>query len=218
MSTPSIKVAIADDHALFRKGLAEIISGFENVSVVHEAANGEELIDYLKNHPQKPDVCTIDINMPVMNGFDTVATISKKWPKMRMLALSMYDNEFNIIKMLRSGAHGYVLKDSEPSELERGIREVVKHGLYHSDIVTGRMLHQVQDDSEKPEVPDLSSNEIQFLKLCCTELTYRDIAEQMNVSPRTVDGYRDKLFLKLDITSRTGLVIYAIREKLVEVQ
>ena len=89
MNTPLIKVAIADDHALFRKGLAEIISGFENVSVVHEAANGEELIDYLKNNPQKPDVCTIDINMPVMNGFDTVATISKKWPKIRMLALSM---------------------------------------------------------------------------------------------------------------------------------
>ena len=132
-----------------------------------------------------------------------------------MLALSMYDSEFNIIKMLKSGANGYVLKDTEPLELLHAINSVYKYDFYHSEIITGRLLKLLQQAKHDDSMIALTSNEQKFLALCCSDLTYKDIAEQMNLSPRTIDGYRDNLFAKLNIKSRTGLVMYAIRAGLV---
>ena len=119
-----IKIAIADDHGLFRKGLSEIVAGFDNMSIVFEAGNGSELLEQLKKTAQPPDICILDINMPVMNGYETAAALKKEWPKIKVLALSMYDTEFNIIKMLKAGARGYVLKDAEPKELQKALNTI----------------------------------------------------------------------------------------------
>lgn len=205
-----IHVALADDHALMRKGVAEMLSKFEEVKVVMEAGNGRELISKINVADTVPDVCILDINMPEMNGYDTAIEIKKTWPKVGILALSMYDTELNIIKMLRSGARGYLLKDSDPEELLQAIMSIHKHGFYYSDMVTGRMLNILHDPEGRTNV-DLTDKEIQMLKYCCTELTYKEIAEEMNLSARTIDGYRETLFRKLNITTRTGLAMYAIK-------
>jgi len=203
-------VALTDDHAILRKGVAEILSRFDGIKVIMEAGNGKELLSKLESAEVIPDVCIIDINMPEMNGYETAAEIKKRWPEIRMLALSMYDTELNIIKMLRSGANGYVLKDNDPEDLRIAILEVYKNGFFHSELVTGRMLHILHDPATRAAL-DINEREQQFLKLCCSELTYKEIADKMYLSPRTIDGYRESLFEKLKITSRTGLVMYAMK-------
>jgi len=209
-----INIALADDHAILRKGVAEILSKFDNMSVTLEAGNGKELLAKMETAAIIPDVCIVDINMPEMNGYETAAEIKKRWPQVKILALSMYDTELNVIKMLRNGANGYILKDSDPEELRFAISEVYRHGFYHSELVTGRMLHIIHDSENRVNV-EMNDRESQFLKLCCTELTYKEIADQMYLSPRTIDGYREALFKKLNITTRTGLAMYAIKSGIV---
>ncbi len=211
-----IKIAIADDHTILRKGVVEILSKFDDFSVIMEANNGKELIAKLKVGTL-PDVCIVDINMPEMNGYDTASEIRKNWPDIKIFALSMYDTELNIIKMLRNGANGYVLKDSDPEDLKVAINKVVKDGFYHSDLVTGRMLSILHDPNGKMNI-EMNDRELTFLGLCCTELTYKEIADQMFLSPRTIDGYRESLFKKLNITTRTGLAMYAIKAGVVSVK
>lgn len=212
-----IHIALADDHAMLRKGVAEMLSKFDNMKVVAEAGNGKELLAQLERIDPIPDVCIIDINMPEMNGYDTASAIKRNYPKMRILALSMYDTELNIIKMLRNGANGYLLKDADPEELRHAINAVYTNGFYYSDIVTGRMLNILHDPDGKTNV-DLNAKELQFLKYCSTELTYKEIADEMNLSARTIDGYRETLFRKLNITTRTGLAMYAIKAGLVHMK
>lgn len=209
-----IHIALADDHAMLRKGVAEMLSKFDNMKVIAEAGNGKELLMRLEAANPMPDVCIIDINMPEMNGYETAKAIKKQWPDMRILALSMYDTELNIIKMLRNGANGYLLKDADPEELRQAINAVYKNGFYYSEIVTGRMLNILHDPEGKTNV-DLNEKELQFLKFCSTELTYKEIADEMNLSARTIDGYREALFRKLNITTRTGLAMYAIKAGIV---
>lgn len=211
-----IHIALADDHAMLRKGVAGVLSQFENMTVVLEACNGKELLDKIEHAQTKPDICILDINMPVMNGYDTAAELRKRWPDIKILALSMYDTELNVIKMLRNGANGYVLKDSDPEELRTAIIAVSKDGFYHSDIVTGRMLHILHDPAGRVNL-ELNDRELLFLKFCSTELTYKEIADEMCLSPRTIDGYREALFKKLSITTRTGLAMYSIKAGLVNV-
>lgn len=204
-----IKIALADDHAMLRKSLRLVIDSMKAFEVVADVDNGKQLLEYLKEIETLPDICVLDINMPEMNGYDTANAISEQFPDIKILALSMYDNEANIIKMLRSGASGYLLKDAEPSELKTALEEIHKHGFYHSGVVTQHLLKSMDENNE------LNENEMEFLKLCCTELTYKEIAEKMFKSPRTIDGYRDILFTKLNLSSRSGLVLYAIRTGLV---
>ena len=212
-----INIAIADDHTILRKGVSEILSKFEDFSVVMEAANGKELITKLAAAATLPDVCIVDINMPEMNGYETASEIRSKWPYIKILALSMYDTELNVIKMLRKGANGYVLKDADPEELRIAITRVHKDGFYHSEIVTGRMLNILHDPEGKMNI-EINDKELQFLGYCCTELTYKEIADKMFLSPRTIDGYRENLFKKLNITTRTGLAMYAIKAGVVSIK
>lgn len=210
MQVPTeIRIALADDHAILRKGLAELINDMPGLRIVADADNGRELLGRMEALDEQPNVCILDINMPEMNGYQTAAALREKYEDINILALSMYDSEFNIIKMLRAGAQGYLLKNVAPAELERAIHSVHEHGFYHSESVTGRMLRMLHD--RKTGKDELSANEEQFLVLCCTELTYKEIAEKMFKSPRTIDGYREDLFTKLGVTSRTGLVLYALK-------
>lgn len=206
-----IKLALADDHNLFRKGVEELIEDFENMEVLYSVENGKELIRKLSVANTLPDICLLDINMPEMNGFDTAKEIKDKWPDIKILAVSVYDSEFNILGMLRAGAGGYILKDSQPYVLRLAIESLYEHGYYHSELVTGKILHQFMSKPKEQSSAAMNDNEIQFLKLCCSELTYKEIADIMKISHRTIDGYRDQLFLKLNIKSRTGLVMYALK-------
>ena len=212
-----INIALADDHTILRKGVSEILSKFADMAVVIEAGTGKELISKLQSATTLPDICIVDINMPEMNGYETAAEIKKRWPDVKILALSMYDTELNIIKMLRNGANGYVLKDSDPEDLRVAITRICKDGFYHSELVTGRMLNILYDPNGKMNT-ELSDRELAFLSLCSTELTYKEIADQMCLSPRTIDGYRESLFKKLHITTRTGLAMYAIKAGVVSVK
>ncbi len=212
-----IKVALADDHSLFRKGLIEILSDFDDIEVLFEAKNGKLFVEKLSSihSAERPDVCILDINMPVMNGYDVAKHLTSYYPKLKILALSMYDEDNIVIKMLKSGAHGYVLKDAEAEELVNAIKSVYQSGTYHSDVMTNKVLRKLKQAED--EKTSFTTKELNFLRYCCSEMTYKEIAEQMGVSHRTVDGYRDNLFSKLHLKSRTGLVMYAIKTGMVAV-
>ena len=206
-----IKIAMADDHTLFRKGVEELIEDFENIEILFSVSNGKEFLEKMATSAVLPDVCLLDINMPEVNGFETTKAIKEKWPDVKVLAVSVYDSEFNILTMLRAGAGGYILKDSQPHVLKTAIESLHKHGFYHSELVTGKILHQVISKPKETISTELNDRELQFLKLCCSEMTYKEIADIMKINHRTIDNYRDQLFEKLDIKSRTGLVLYALK-------
>lgn len=211
------KIALADDHVLLRKGLAGLVTDL-GYSVVLESDNGQELIEKIKTGIV-PDLVLMDINMPVMDGYETTKWLASNKLDIRVLALSMYDDESAILKMLRSGARGYILKDSEPGELRSALEAVLNKGYYYSELVTGKLIHSIhqsEDDTDN-KLQKLNDRELEFLKLACSELTYKEIAAQMHLSPRTIDGYRDSLFEKLEIKTRTGLAIYAIKNGLVKI-
>jgi len=214
----SITIALVDDHVLLRNGLANLLRDLD-YEVVFEADNGRHFIDKLKSHAL-PEIVLMDINMPEMDGYETTFWLKKNHPDVKVLALSMYDDENAIIRMLKSGAKGYILKDSDPSELKAAIHAISTKGFYHSELVTGTLIHTINhlDDPEHSSVKDilgLNDRELELLKLICTELTFKEIADRMHLSPRTVDGYRDALLEKLQCKSRVGLVIFAIKNGIV---
>ena len=213
-------VVLVDDHSLLRNGLAGLIKSFGDYNILFEADNGRDFINRLK--PKSlPQVVLMDINMPEMDGYEACLWLKKNHPTIKVLALSMYDNENAVIRMFKAGAKGYILKDCDPSEFKSALDAVVSKGFYYSEMVTGKLIHTIssldEDDTEVKNVIQLNEREIVFLKLICTELTYKEIAEKMFLSPRTVDGYRDDLFKKLNIRTRVGLVMYAIKNGVVNI-
>ena len=212
-------LVLIDDHVLLRNGLSSLVKSFGH-GVLFEADNGKDFIEKLK--PRfAPDIVLLDINMPEMDGYETALWIKSNYPEIKILALSMYDSENSIIRMLRNGAKGYILKDSEPSELKAAIDSLIKKDYYYSDLISGKLIHIVNkiDDEgvEFKRLAKLNEREIEFLKYICSDLTYKEISEKMFVSPRTIDGYRDALFLKLKIKTRIGLVLYAIKNNIVTI-
>lgn len=219
MKTLKTKVALADDHVLLRKGLATLIDSFDEYCVVLQADNGLELQQGLDND-NLPDLVLLDINMPKLDGFATAKWLKQTYPLINVLALSMYDNENSVIRMFKAGARGYILKDCEPEELKTALNSVMQKGYYYSELVTGKLIHTInrmEEDAEMRNLSHLNEKELQFLKFTCTEMTYKEIADKMNLSPRTIDGYRDALFEKLSIKTRVGLVMYAIKNGIVQV-
>ena len=203
-----INIAIADDHTLIRKGIVEIISSFKQYKVIIEAGNGAELLSAINESDQMPDICILDISMPVMNGYETLLIIKRTWPEMKVLVLTMFNNEFSILKMVLGGAKGYLLKDCTPAELELALNNLYRYNLHHSELVPEEMFDKEKYKHLKPH-QKITDKELLFLKYCCTELHYREIAELMEVSVRTVHAYRDSLFDKLGLKTRIGLVMYA---------
>jgi len=213
MSSSSTKVALVDDHSLLRNGLASLIAGFEGYEVLFEADNGKHFIEQLSNH-QKPDIILLDITMPLMNGFETAQWIKQNLPSAKILVLSMMDNDTAIITMLKSGAKGYLLKDSKPLILKGALDSIRKGGFFMNEVVSNKILNYVVDDEQKKQTDILSqinTKELIFLTHACSEMSYKQIAVEMQLSARTIEGYRDELFKKLNVTSRVGLVIFAIK-------
>jgi DNA-binding NarL/FixJ family response regulator len=212
-NSPDIKIAIVDDHLLFASSLAKLIQTFSGYSVVFHAKNGLDLQEQLEAVDSNPDIILLDINMPVMNGHETIIWLTENHPNIKVLALSMDDNEDVILKMLRNGAKGYLLKDIHPEKLKEAMSEVLQRGYYHSEKVSAALLNSIGNDG-KEDVPVFKENQSIFMKLACSEMTYKEIADIMCLSPKTIDGYRQELFNKLEIKNRVGLVLYALKNNI----
>ncbi len=213
MTSKKTQVAIADDHTLLRKALSRLIASYENYSVLFEAENGIEVKSKITQHII-PDIILLDVNMRVMDGFETVQWLYKNHPQIKVLALSMFSDEKIIIRMLRLGAKGYILKNIDPDELKNALDSVMKKDFYLPEYISGKIisgLNKDGDDINKPTIL-LTEKEKDFLQLICSELTYKDIAQKLNISPRTVDDYRNAMFEKFNVKSRVGLAIYAIKK------
>lgn len=209
-----IKVALVDDHVILRKSLAVLIGMLQGFSVTSESDNGEQFITQVTRQ-SLPDIVLMDITMPVMDGVETTKWLKQNYPSVKVIALSMLKNDLVVIRMLKNGARGYLLKDCEPAELKQAMTEVYEKGYYYNEWITPRMKNKgTADDSPKAKTM-MNEGELSFLRWSCTEKTYKEIADEMGVSVRTVDGYRDALFQKLQVTTRVGLVIYAIKNNLV---
>ena len=213
-------VVLVDDHVLLRNGLASLIRSFGDYAVLFEARNGHDFIRQLKPR-YLPQIVLLDINMPEMDGYDTALWLKENFPEVKILALSMYDTDNSIIRMLKNGAKGFILKDSSPAELKKALDSVIRKGYYYSEMVTGKLIHTLshlaEPDQEVHSLLGLNEREMQFIKLACSELTYKAIADHMHLSPRTIDGYRDSLFDKLNVRTRVGLVLYAMKNGIIQV-
>lgn len=205
-------IAIVDDHSLFAQALENLINSFGEFNVLYNVKNGQEFIKKLESKANVPDLAVIDINMPVLNGVETTQWLKENYPDVKVIALSMDDDEPTIIRMLRAGAKGYLLKDISPTILKDAFKDVIEKGFYYSNCITNTILSSVHRSKESAY--ELKDREIEFIKLACTEKTYKEIASEMYLSPKTIDGYREALFEKLQIKSRVGLVIYAIKNKI----
>lgn len=214
MSQIPIKVAIVDDHTLFRSGVAKLMSEFKQIEISFQANDGNMMIDLLKED-NLPDVILMDINMLPMDGYEATLWLKKHFPTISVLALSMYEDEKAIVKMIKAGAGGYLLKGAMPMELLQGILSVFEKGFFMNDLVSGRMIHMLQKHGKESEGLRLTPKEREFLHYCATELTYKEIADQMGISPRTIDSYRENLFQKLELKSRVGLALFAVKNNIV---
>jgi len=221
--TPKTKIALVDDHVLLRKGLADYIRTLKEYDVVLEASDGQDFIRRLVPE-DKPEIVLLDIHMPHMDGYATASWLTAHHPEIKILALSVSDGEQCILRMIRNGAKGYVVKDIDPHEFKCALDDLVHKGFYYSDLVTGRLVHSLHTresrvsrvSRESSESISLNERELDFLRFVCTEMTYKEIAGRMYLSVRTIDGYRDALFDKLRVRTRVGLVMYAIRSGIVD--
>lgn len=207
-----IKVGLVDDHQLFLKSLSLMLETLKDFEVVVEALNGKDLQQKLQPRKELPDLVLIDVNMPVMDGVETAAWLQEHHPGIKLIALSMNDKDGAIIRMFKAGCCAYLLKDVHPTVLEKALHEVHTKGWYNADAAQfnpGRLLHRAEKEIR------LTPKEQQFLKLACTEKTYKQVAADMNVTERTVDGYREALFQKFGVQSRVGLCLEALRKEFV---
>ncbi len=204
-------VVIVDDHVLLAQAIQELVNSFEGFETLYLCKNGKELLEKLKFANNVPDIILMDVNMPVINGITATKTINELYPEVNVLALSVEVDEDIILGMLRAGAKGYLMKDTEKEVLQEALEHVIKEGYYHTNTIAKLLVGNLV---KAPSGEELKERELEFIKHACTEMTYKEIAEVMFLSPKTIEGYRDSLYEKLNIKNRIGLVLYAIRNNL----
>ncbi|MFT5824199.1 MAG: two-component system invasion response regulator UvrY [Crocinitomix sp.] len=208
-----IKIGVVDDHNLFRQGLIQLIQFLgEEYCVIITASNGKDLLEKL-NPEQLPDLLLLDIEMPIMNGYETAKILKTDYPSIKVITITMNEEETSLIQMLKLGVRGFLNKDIDPNELKRAMDSVISKGYHYTDRLTGRLISMLQNDAGQPRI---SKNEQIFITLACSEDPYKVIADKMCLSIKTIDGYRASLFEKLNVKSRVGLVMYAIKNKMVK--
>lgn len=216
-----MRLVLVDDHRLFRKGLISLIEMVcTDCDILFEADNGVDLQQKLIKG-NEPDIILMDVNMPQMDGFATVQWLNENYPLIKILVVSMIEKEESIVRMLQLGVKGYLSKDVEPKELGEALNAVMNKGFYYTDFITGKLVHSLQNDNDSNKktsaaIQSMNNREKNFLQLACSELTYSEIAAQMFLSPKTIDGYRNSLFEKLQVKSRVGMALYAVRHGLVQ--
>jgi DNA-binding NarL/FixJ family response regulator len=209
-----ITIGVVDDERLFMKGLSALIDTFPSCTTVLEAINGQDLQTQMEVAATRPEILLMDVNMPLLDGPGAVRLIRKNYPLVRMVALSLKDDDATIIRMIKEGCCAYLCKSIHPVELEKALVEVYTKGYYNADLSNLRARDLLAFEQRRV---NLSDREIYFVSLSCSDLTYKQIAAKMGLSDRTIDGYRDSVFEKLGVSSRTGMVLEAIRKRLVAI-
>lgn len=208
-------IVIADDHKLFRKGIIALLEDIDFIGEIGEASNGAELIDLLAKMNTLPDVILLDLQMPVMDGVEAHQKIKKLYPEIKVIILTMEDDEQFILHLIGEGVNGYLLKNADPEEMEKAIIKVVENDYYFSDNISAMVLMNLKKKEKTEEIfiPDFKEKELQVLELICKEYSNGEIAKELNVSIRTAEGYRQKLVEKSGAKNIAGLVILALKNK-----
>lgn len=213
-----LKVCIADDHTLFRKAMVNLISGFERIQEVKDAENGKELLTLMKY--QVPDVAIVDLQMPVMDGVATCENILNKFPSVKIIILTMHDSEKYILHMIEMGVHAFLLKNTEPEELEAAINSVIDKDFYHNDLVASVLRKNVRDKKagQRPSftMAELTEREKEIVILVCQELTNKEIGVKLSLSENTVRNHRVNIMEKIGVNNMVGLVKFAYDTGLVK--
>ncbi|HTM97695.1 MAG TPA: response regulator transcription factor [Pedobacter sp.] len=205
-------IVIVDDHILIAKAIGSILANFSQFEVLYECENGKELQDKCNHKNNVPDIVLLDISMPIMDGFETAKWLKENHPDVLVMALSMQDDEQSLIKMVKCGAKGYLLKNVHPVELENALNSLIKLGFYYPDWAANKVFSSISNgEGASEEKIHFTEREKDFLRYTVTEMSYKEIADQMFCSHRTVEAYRDSLFEKLGLKSRVGLAVYAIK-------
>lgn len=216
-----IHIGIADDQLLFRKGIIALINGFNQMQVVLEAENGKDLLEKLEQHANGLQVVLLDLSMPEMNGLETMQQLRHHFPAVKVIVLSVHADDKFIIRMLELGANGYLVKNAQPAEVEQAINTVVTNDFYLNDQTLSAMRKGMQGGKQKISLDaagNLTNREKEVLSLICKEYTTAEIAARLFISERTVDGHRNNLLLKTGTRNTAGLVIFAIKNRLVDEQ
>jgi len=210
-----ITIGLADDQQLFMQSLSLLVDSFPSFRVSVNALNGQLLLQQLAIMSSPPEIILLDVNMPVMDGIATARAIGQSYPLIKTVALSMKDDDTTIISMLKAGCCSYLLKDIHPTELEKALQEISTKGYYNADVynVNHRRLMVTQKEAD----PHITEKERIFLRLACSDRTYKQVAAEMHLSERTIDGYRESLFAKFNVQSRVGMAMEAIRRNLVTI-
>jgi DNA-binding NarL/FixJ family response regulator len=216
---PKLNITLVDDHNLFRKGLIKLINIGDTqnkYNILFEAENGNDLKEKMMQ-PPFPDIILMDIDMPDMDGFETVDWLQRTHPSIKVLVISMLESENAILRMLRLGVKGYLSKDIEVEDMHRALEAIASNGFYYSDVATEVLNHNLNGTV----IPNstsvyLSEKEREFLKFATTEMTYLQIADKMNLSHKTIDGYREALFSRLKVKTRVTLALYAVKHGIVQ--
>lgn len=212
LSTP-IRLAIADDHPVFRQGVVSALAEQRDIVTVIQASNGKELLAMLPFHPV--DIVLMDVKMPVMDGITTTRQLQMLFPSVRVLALSMYEEEEYLFQMIRAGAGGFLLKTASPDEIASAIRTMRQQEYYFNEHLPFTRLRQMLNTLPAAPLPEITEREKMILRLICQGKTNAEIAGHLCVSPRTMEGYREKLYEKTDCHHTAGLVMYAVRTGIV---
>lgn len=206
------KVIIVDDHLLFSQSLKFLINSFDEFEVIHSFENGKAFITFLQENPTLDvDLILMDVNMPIMDGLTAMKWLKANFPNLKAIALSVNEDEDIILRMIRSGARGYLLKDTTPELFHDALNGVMSTGYFFSEMVSGILINNLGGDEH---IPNLKDKELEFIRLACSEKTYKEIAIEMCLSHKTIDGYREAIFNKLNVSTRIGLVLYAIKNKI----
>jgi DNA-binding NarL/FixJ family response regulator len=210
-----IKIGIADDQQLFLRSLSKLIDAFPRFSTVVEAMNGEDLLRQMAAAPDIPDILLVDVNMPIMDGVRTAKALVEKYPAVKIVALSMKDDDTTIINMIKAGCCAFLLKDMHPDELEKALVEIDARGFYNADACNVNYRRLIVHQTERSLT--LNDRERTFLQLACSDLTYKQIAAEMHLAERTIDGYRETLFEKFKVQSRVGMILEALKREIVHI-
>jgi DNA-binding NarL/FixJ family response regulator len=208
-------IVIVDDHILIAKAISSILRNFDQFEVLYECENGKELQERFKKPANVPNILLLDISMPIMDGFETAQWLKETHPEVLIMALSMQDDEQSLVKMVKCGAKGYLLKNVHPIELENALNNLVRTGYYYPEWATSKIVASISNGGNSSEADiHLSEREAEFLRYCVTEMSYKEIGEKMFCSTRTIENYRDALFEKFGLRSRVGLAVYAVKNGL----
>jgi len=210
-----ITIAIVDDQQLFLRSLATLINSFEGFKVVIDAVDGVELIDKVTTRGGDVDILLTDVQMPKLDGQSVSTIIQNAFPQIKKVALSVKDDDATVLSMVRAGCCAYFMKDIHPNELRLGLRQIHEQGYYHADLI-GMNYRRLLANELEVQALKLSDRELRFLNLACSDLTYKEIAAKMFLSEKTIDGYREALFLKLNVKSRVGMALAAVKKQLVD--